>query len=174
MTRLREKACEYGQLNDEMIRNKLVLGIAHESTRRRLLREKELTLVTAIEMCCTAEQTDIRMRVMDTASSQAVHMEALHSVAKQPPRQSKVRQSKSNKLCLGKTPWTCKYCENAHSKGNEHCPAFGKKCKLCGTNNHYARVCQKSMRGCTPGKVHCMDERQRPQNRAVRRSQICK
>lgn len=75
VTRLREKAatCEYGQLKDEMIHDKIVLGIANESTRRRLLREKELTLVTAIEMCRAAELTDIRMRVMETASPHAMH-----------------------------------------------------------------------------------------------------
>lgn len=46
VTRLREKAasCEYGTLRDELIRDKIVLGIANESTRRRLLREKNLML----------------------------------------------------------------------------------------------------------------------------------
>lgn len=46
VTKLREKAstCEYTQLKDEMIRDKIVLGIASESTRRRLLREKDLSM----------------------------------------------------------------------------------------------------------------------------------
>ncbi len=45
-----------------------------------------------------------------------------------------------------------------HFRGKEHCPAFGKKCKLCWTSNHFAKVCQKIKRGSTTGKVHCMDE----------------
>jgi hypothetical protein len=63
VTHLREKSstCLYGGLKDELIRDKIVLGIANEVTRRRLLRERGLTLVTAIEMCRTAEVTDIRM-----------------------------------------------------------------------------------------------------------------
>ncbi len=39
ITRLRERAstCEYRELKDEMIRDRLVLGIANENTRRRLI-----------------------------------------------------------------------------------------------------------------------------------------
>lgn len=42
VTRLREKAatCDYAGLKDEMIRDKIVLGITNEGTRRRLLSEK--------------------------------------------------------------------------------------------------------------------------------------
>lgn len=51
VTRLRKKAatCEYGALRDELIRDKIVIGITNENTRRRLLREKDLTLASAIE-----------------------------------------------------------------------------------------------------------------------------
>ncbi len=46
LTRLQERAstCEYRELKDEMICDRLVLGITNENTRRRLLRELELTL----------------------------------------------------------------------------------------------------------------------------------
>ncbi|KAJ8406532.1 hypothetical protein AAFF_G00301060 [Aldrovandia affinis] len=95
VTRLRERAatCEYGQLKDEMIRDKIVLGIANESIRRRLLREKGLTLITAIEMCRAAEQTDIRMRAMDMSTTSPPHTEAVHAVAKQHSRQNQWKQS---------------------------------------------------------------------------------
>ncbi|KAJ8373154.1 hypothetical protein AAFF_G00270600 [Aldrovandia affinis] len=95
--RLRERAatCEYGQLKDEMIRDKIVLGIANESIRRRLLREKGLTLITAIEMCRAAEQTDIRMRAMEISSPP--HTEAVHAVAKQHSRkQTPILSNKTN------------------------------------------------------------------------------
>uniref|UniRef100_A0AAV2K178 Ig-like domain-containing protein n=1 Tax=Knipowitschia caucasica TaxID=637954 RepID=A0AAV2K178_KNICA len=155
VTRLREKAstCEYGQLKDEMIRDKIVLGIASESSRRRLLREKELNLVTAIEMCRAAEQTDLRMRVMETAGTHVMHTETVHSAVRQPAKHFKARQSDSNKA----VDPNCRYCGNTHTRGRDHCPAFGKKCKLCGTNNHFAKVCMKSKRGSTTGKVLCMD-----------------
>ncbi|KAJ8361627.1 hypothetical protein SKAU_G00181520 [Synaphobranchus kaupii] len=106
VTRLRERAatCEYGQLKDEMIRDKIVLGVANESIRRRLLREKGLTLITAIEMCRAAEQTGIRMRAMEIATSPP-HIEAVHAVAKQHSRQNQWKQS--NPPRTGDTGSTC-------------------------------------------------------------------
>lgn len=67
LTRLREKAatCDYGALRDELIRDKVVLGITNEATRRQLLREKGLTLTTAIEICRAAELTDMTLRSME-------------------------------------------------------------------------------------------------------------
>ncbi|KAJ8378650.1 hypothetical protein AAFF_G00237740 [Aldrovandia affinis] len=107
VTRLRERAatCDYGQLKDEMIRDKIVLGVANESIRRRLLREKGLTLITAIEMCRAAEQTDIRMRAMDMSTTSPPHTEAVHAVAKQHSRQNQWKQS--NPPRTGDTGSTC-------------------------------------------------------------------
>lgn len=95
VTRLREKAatCDYGGLKDEMIRDKIVLGITNEGTRRRLLSEKNLTLLTAIEKCRTAEQTALYMRAMDTASMSPA--ETVHGVARKPFRHNQRKQSNS-------------------------------------------------------------------------------
>lgn len=67
VTRLRQKAasCEYGALRDELIRDKLVLGIANEATRRRLLREQKLTLTTALELCRSVELTERTLKSME-------------------------------------------------------------------------------------------------------------
>ncbi len=98
VTRLREKAatCDYGGLKDEMIRDKIVLGITNEGTRRRLLSEKKITLLTAIEMCRTAEQTAIRMRAMDVASMPSA--ETVHAVARKPFKSNQRKQSNSPRL----------------------------------------------------------------------------
>ncbi len=156
VTRLREKAatCDYGGLKDEMIRDKIVLGITNEGTRRRLLSEKKLTLLTAIEMCRTAEQTAIRMRAMDVASMPSA--ETVHAVARKPFKSNQRKQSNSPRLV--DTSRTCRYCGNVHSRGRDCCPAYGKTCRLCGTNNHFAKVCLKSKSKPTEGKLHCIED----------------
>lgn len=53
-----------GALRDELIRDKIVLGITDEGTCRRLLRERDLTLALVVETCRAAELTDIRIRSM--------------------------------------------------------------------------------------------------------------
>ena len=55
--RLRKLAssCQFGALTEEMIRNRLVIGIQDKSTKARLLREKDLSLDKALDMCKSIE-----------------------------------------------------------------------------------------------------------------------
>ena len=57
VTRLRKLAasCEYGALTDELIRDRLVIGLKNQGDKVRLLREKSLDLKKAIQMCTTIE-----------------------------------------------------------------------------------------------------------------------
>ena len=47
--------CEYGNLQDEFIRDKIVCGIQDDSLRKRLLQESKLDLIRCIAMCKAAE-----------------------------------------------------------------------------------------------------------------------
>lgn len=64
-------------------------------------------------------------------------------------------QSNSPRL-LG-TSKTCRYCGNVHLGGRDHCPAYRKTCRLCGTDNHFTKVCLKSKSRSTEGKLHCIE-----------------
>ncbi len=61
---LKNKAstCEFGDLKDEMIKDRLVCGIENDKLRRSLLREEILTLQKAIELCQINELSEQRMR----------------------------------------------------------------------------------------------------------------
>lgn len=153
VTRLREKAasCEYGVLRDELIRDKIVLGIANESTRRRLLREKNLTLSDALDMCRAAELTDIRIRTMESERPQT---DSVNAAARQPfKRSTPVTEKHTGPTADG--PATCKFCGTSHGWGKDRCPAYGKVCKACGTANHFARVCIKSKK--REGRVQAVE-----------------
>ncbi|MES9881309.1 MAG: hypothetical protein ABW185_10555 [Sedimenticola sp.] len=60
--RTKAKSCEFGDLSDSFIRDRIICGITSDSLRERLLREQELTLDKAITMCRAAESTKERMR----------------------------------------------------------------------------------------------------------------
>jgi hypothetical protein len=66
-------------LKDELIRDKILLGIA---------RERGLTLVTAIEMSRTAEVTEMRAIEIETPHTEA---DTDHAVARQTFRQNQLR-----------------------------------------------------------------------------------
>lgn len=124
LTRLREKAatCNYGALRDELMRDKVVLGITNEATRRRLLREKGLTLTTAIEICRAAELTDMTLRSME---QERPHTDSVNAAFRQP---SKKCPHATGRQLKKSTPATdsvsaCRYCGVHHGRGREQCPA---------------------------------------------------
>ena len=47
------KSCKYQALEDEMIRDRIVLGVRDNSTRKKLLQEKKLDLQKCIDICRT-------------------------------------------------------------------------------------------------------------------------
>ena len=47
--------CNFGNLQDELIRDRLILGIHSEETRKKLLATDGLTLETAIPLCRSEE-----------------------------------------------------------------------------------------------------------------------
>ena len=49
-------------LHDSLIRDQLVLGIKDESIRKKLLQEKNLTLLRAIDIGRSSETTNMRLK----------------------------------------------------------------------------------------------------------------
>ncbi len=57
--KLLAKNCEFGILESELIRDRVVYGIMSERVKERLLREQDLTLDRALELCRINEQSVI-------------------------------------------------------------------------------------------------------------------
>ena len=70
VNRIRKLAssCEFGALTEELIRDKLVLGIKDQSTKLRLLKEDKLTLDKAINICRSSEIANIQLKSMKTCT----------------------------------------------------------------------------------------------------------
>ena len=56
--KLRSKSCNYGDLRDGMIRDQIVYGILHQKTQERLLREADLDLNCAVQVCQANEVSE--------------------------------------------------------------------------------------------------------------------
>ena len=114
------KTCEYGALTDSLIKDRIVVGVRDNGLRKRLLQEDGLNLQKCIDMGRATESTTARVKTI-TGGGQA---EEVNFVKK---KKSEMRKK-------------CKYCGKSCEKGK--CPAFGKKCSLCGKLNHFASECQ--------------------------------
>ena len=69
--RLKSQSCEFGSLQDSLIRDRVVVGIRNSKIRGRLLRDSELTLERAIDICKANEAAQAQMKVLTGAKNSA-------------------------------------------------------------------------------------------------------
>ena len=127
------KTCRFGGLEEEMIRDRIVLGIRDNHTRKKLLQEKKLDLQRCVDICRASEKSNSQLRVI----------EEVQFVKKS----TKTMSDKQRKDSRDKQEIICEYCGFRHRKEKTECPAYGKECAACGRKNHFARKCtQKTSR----------------------------
>ena len=125
VTDLKTKAqtCEFKDLKDSLIRDRIVCGIHCDKTRSRLLREPDLTLHKAIDICRANETTSSQMKSF--TNDQTNDLPVIHGIRSQNKQVQKLY---------------CDRCGNWHTK-QQVCPALGAECRKCGRRNHFAKVC---------------------------------
>ncbi|XP_062699501.1 uncharacterized protein K02A2.6-like, partial [Aedes albopictus] len=135
VSRLRKLSvsCNFGNLKDSMIRDRIVVGIRSDDTRKALLKTVNLTLAGAIDICRAQKLVDDRLTAMKVKQEPREPEGEPETIAKCKVEKSKYRERVK-----------CKYCGRDDYKiGNrEECPANGVTCRSCGKQNHYARVCR--------------------------------
>ena len=137
------KTCNYKDLEDNLIRDRIVVGLRDSDTAKLLLSEPKLTLQLCIDKCRAQEAT--------TRQVKAINQEDVHYVKgkqqKIPGTQKTPRQE--TKRIQGhkdmKPRWSqCKFCGKHHKFRKSECPAYGKTCSRCSGKNHFATspVCE--------------------------------
>ncbi|XP_026737908.1 uncharacterized protein LOC113501095 isoform X1 [Trichoplusia ni] len=125
--------CEFGNLSDRMLRDKIVTGIIDKRLKDRLLRESDLTLSKAIQICKAAELAEEQVKKIANEPGMS---NAVQSIKKKNVNQDKNKKRDGQK----EKKFDCSRCGFQHSE--RKCPAYGKKCKKCGKMNHFARKCR--------------------------------
>ena len=117
----------YGALSNELIRDRLVIGIKSHEVKKQLLRYKALTLNTALGIIRAAETASDQLQKIDGEIETSVH--AVKYRGKKPDFTQRVEMVKK-----------CKYCGTSHNL--RQCPTYGKKCSKCNMKNHCAKMCR--------------------------------
>ena len=125
--RILSKSCEFGDLTDSLIKDRLVCGVIKDSVRSRLLRETELTLQKAIDICRAAETSTQQMKVIQSSSSGATGGNV--DIVKKKIVKSKSQKNTDNKSAGTPIKQKCGKCGYKHEP--RKCPAFGKLCHNC-------------------------------------------
>jgi len=133
--KLKAKSCEFEQLKDSLIKDRLVGGILSDHVRGRLLRESDLTLRKAEDICRAAEATEAQLKLMNEEQSTLVNA-IKHN-------QTKDKHSEAAAASRSETTTVnCRYCGRIHQR--RKCPAYGQVCNKCKKKKHFASVCQSA------------------------------
>ena len=121
VTDLRNKAsrCEFAELKDGLIRDRIVCGVNSDTVRARLLRESELSLEMCIDICQAAEISSAHAKVL--TEEKVVHVVN----SSEEPDKSAIKKDEKEYTRAGMAGMNlCQFCGYRHKRGR--CPAFGK------------------------------------------------
>ena len=151
--------CQYGELKDDLIRDKLVSGIQDDKVREKLLGVKDLNLEKTIETLRISQATkDMASHISDEPSAtntvNAVGQKVLKNKETRELAKDREHRGHTQKNVRNFTPSlkVCKYCGKKHEFKRGMCPAAEKKCKKCGKKGHFAKVFQSTK------TVHAVEE----------------
>ena len=134
-----------------LLRDRLVGGIASNSTKNKLLSEKDLTLEKTIDICRASEKAVEGMQLLSKKKSDVEYNgEEISWVNKNVRSGGSYSNSKKRNIQQrsGKRDFaSCKFCLRQHQFGRDICPAWKKTCRTCGLLNHFAgsSVCQNQV-----------------------------
>lgn len=145
--KLQADQCDFGFAYDRNVRDRLIHGLRDNGLRERLLREPDLSLRVAVEICKSSELSKLHSRAMCSSSAVPAQVDAVDRVKK---KRSFDPKAKTNSIFQPKQTRqppkhrTCSRCGSRHQP--RQCPAYGKTCNNCGMENHFATVCRQPKR----------------------------
>ena len=162
------KRCEFEQLADGLIRDKIIIGIRSLETRKKLMNTYVLTLEKTVMMCKNDELNVARMKemsledkdvhsVMDDKRRNSSRNSTQLRREKFPRQGGYRRDSYQNRSYSHASVPKCTSCGYAHE--GRPCPAKGQTCRKCNGRDHFKRCCRSRKPNVTTRKkVHIVDE----------------
>ena len=140
VTELRHKAqtCDYGELKDSLIRDRIVVGINSTQLKEKMLQDKDLSLESAISRCKSAEMTQKQMQVIQEKGSACGGKET------EPVNVIKHGRKGNRKSQINNAhpeTFDCNKCGKNHQ--HKKCPAYSAVCHKCKKKGHYKQFCLK-------------------------------
>ena len=136
--------CDYGDLRDQMVHERIVVGIANAKLSERLQLDRKLTLDSAV----TQARQDENVRKQQATLRGATKDSSVSALHKGKP-EKKITTGKSQQDSKGsRQPTQCLWCGKSPKHDQQLCPAREANCRKCTKNGHYQTVCRSTAFYC--------------------------
>ena len=123
-------SCDYGALKDEMVRDRLVVGLKDQALSKRLQMDLKLTLKKAVDLAPSSERIKRQQQVLRNDNRNLSIKAVRQELPKKPWRSTR----NGSKPCN----WYGSYTSHPSAK----CPAKKARCMNYGKNGHLKKVCR--------------------------------
>ena len=146
------ESCDYGDSNERIIRDVLIIGCNSDKAKDKIVRQGEkIKLQDVIEILQLEDSTRQTLTEM-TSTTQKIHYasyEKKKGTGKKQKFQSNSNVSSSSssgqKQDSTGSQKLCYRCKKNYTKGHEKvCKALNAKCNACGIEGHFEAACKKS------------------------------
>ncbi|UYV76985.1 hypothetical protein LAZ67_14002708, partial [Cordylochernes scorpioides] len=132
-------SCEFEGLHEQLIRDRIVVGVRDKALSERMQLDSELTLEKAVKM--VRQQEAVRQQQVDLqrpSASQKVNQVKFNSKNFSPKQQQQPSRKKEKSA---KTRSRCPKCGGFTHREGQACRAEGQRCNLCSKTGHFANCC---------------------------------
>ena len=138
--------CGYGDLHDEMIRDRIVVGIRNSTLSEKMQLDSELTLAKAVTQVRQAEavkQQQSLLRSQHDAPIGVVKRGKGGTKSKKPNHTTHVNNGGTT---IRQPRQMCNRCGRSPPHNRSVCPAHDKTCDNCGKKGHFKAVCRSQLK----------------------------
>ncbi|KAG5895154.1 hypothetical protein JTB14_007323 [Gonioctena quinquepunctata] len=148
------KTCEFDNLTDSLLTDKIVFGVQSDAVREKILTEENLDLNKAISICRASEQATKQLKEINVPENRRVHL------------------VKSKKKYCSKDTLMCKRCGTQHKI--KSCPAYRNQCDSCNKKGHFDSQCwsKKENKVKKGTKMHSVEESENQSDRSEDEQEI--
>ena len=138
--------CQYGDLTEEMIRDRIVAGVRDRKLSEKLQLDAELTLEKAMHMVRQTEVVRQQQDVVRGVASTEAKVEAVKSTSfRRRGYGRSTEMSQRTTRSLRPTEDICSRCGRKPSHSKFSCPAKNAKCHKCNRVGHYQTMCRSKV-----------------------------
>uniref|UniRef100_A0A3P8TBN5 ribonuclease H n=1 Tax=Amphiprion percula TaxID=161767 RepID=A0A3P8TBN5_AMPPE len=137
--------CGFGVLKEELIRDRIVVGIKDKRLSEQLQMDSELTLPKAIQKVRQSETVKKQQTILHSSSAEdkTLNMDSVRTNMKKGKTQT-WQQSKKGQKPVKQFEKECGRCGRKNKHSWKECPAREVQCRKCQKKGHFAVVCRSS------------------------------